>query len=70
MHLRGAYGWAMYQAIQLARLKSEHRKNSVINVLQSAKPLQNFFREDSANFYKNIFKSSWPHAGPFGELQY
>jgi hypothetical protein len=35
---------------------------------QRAKPLQNFFRQDSANFYKNIFKSSWPYAGPLGEL--
>ena len=37
--------------------------------LQRAKPLQKIFLQDSAIFYKNIFKSSWPYAGPLGELQ-
>jgi len=41
----------------------------ILYKLQRAKPLQNIFRQDSANFYKNIFKSSWPYAGPLGELQ-
>jgi len=40
----------------------------ILYKLQRAKPLQNIFRQDSANFYKNIFKSSWPYAGPLGEL--
>ena len=38
--------------------------------LQRAKPLQKIFLQDSAIFYKNIFKSSWLHAGPFGELPF
>ena len=33
-----------------------------------AKPMQKYFRQDSANFYKNILKSSWPCSGPLGVL--
>jgi hypothetical protein len=32
--------------------------------------MQKYFRQDSANFYKNIFKSSWPYAGPLSELPF